>query len=126
MAQYKVEVDQEANLVRVVVTGAFSIADGHRVVQAIVDAPGFRSGMDSLVDSRDATTDYSAAAVRTAAPFPSQSEKRGEGYRTAVVVSRVVDFGMGRMAQAWTEDRPFESRFFFDYEEAEEWLKEPR
>lgn len=53
----------------------------------------------------------------------SQAEKRRMG-RTALVVSRTVDFGVGRMMEMVAEnlELPFEFRVFWEFDPAENWL----
>ncbi len=124
MAKFEVEIDSIEDLVRVTVTGPFAVEDADRLTAAIISAPGFVPGMDALIDSRMATTDFSAVESRMALEGITYPPERGTGFRTANVVSSDVDFGMARAVHAIGEqDRPFAFRVFRDVDSALAWIR---
>jgi hypothetical protein len=123
MADFEVVIDESLDLVRVTVTGQFEIADAARLEAAIVAAPGFEPGMDSLIDSRPSHTAISTDELRATRATPLHAPERGTGFRIANVVATDMAFGTGRMFEVFSEDESFEYRVFHDMDEAIGWLR---
>jgi hypothetical protein len=88
----------------------------------LYDNPQFHSGMSTVLDLRGAIPAVTAHNVRMIVSFMSKNlGRRGKG-RCAIVVSREVDYGMARMAQAYLDEVGVELAVFRDLADAEHWL----
>lgn len=116
-------VDKSSRVARVTIDGPVAVEGFIRGLEALVAHPEFVSGMDIVVDLGGHDHQATSADMRTLAQaFVEQSEHL-RGTRLAAVVSRTVSYGMGRMLQTYLEDAPFRFCVFYDYREAEEWLR---
>jgi hypothetical protein len=109
---------------RVVVTirGELAASDLIDAAGRVYDDSQFRTGMSTVLDLRGALPAFTADNVRTIVSFVAKSlERRGRG-RCAIVVEREVDYGMGRMAQAYLDEIGVEIGVFRDLADAEGWL----
>lgn len=73
-----------------------------------------------LTGARPTMDDLRAYRGDLSGLWPSEA-----GGKTAVVVSTDLDFGLGRMAEAYAVSLPRELRVFRDLDEARRWLDEP-
>jgi hypothetical protein len=93
------------------------------VLELLHDAPQRDPTIDLLWDLRDATLDLHGNEVYRLSMFGKEL-LRGSQHRMAVVVSGVVAYGMGRMAQTYAEVVQYPGAYavFRDMAEAEAWL----
>ncbi len=125
-AKWEASVDGSVGLIRVHLTGLFSINDWWSVLKSLPDLAGFRPGMPSIYDARRASFDFSVDDVRRlVAGIPDHLNRRGTGFRAAFVVGTDVDYGVSRMIQGLTDGLPFEATTFRSLEDAEKWVLSP-
>lgn len=117
------QIDSRAGVVSHRASGELSLREIRETFQATVRDPAFRSGMRVLWDLREATlTSLDEAGIRSLLELNSRyQEERGAG-RSAIVVSRDVDYGIARMFQTYAEDLPWETRVYRDHAEAVAWI----
>src|ERR1051326_4101551 len=119
---YLFQIDSNRNLVRETWSGDVTLEDYKSAMAELRQHPEYRRGMDGLTDYRCARIMLSYKAMTMLASLCSTREK---WRHVAVVVSRVVDYGLARMYQALTESSGShfeEFRIFMSIEEAERWL----
>ncbi|MGZ4398821.1 MAG: hypothetical protein ACXVZ1_10460 [Gaiellaceae bacterium] len=109
----------------VTMSSFMEVEDLEALQEALADAR-WRSAMRILLDERDVDwSRMSASDVERRAGFLARGVERLGGCRTAVVVSRDLDFGMVRMEQAQVERRvPYELEVFRSIEDARAWLRQ--
>ena len=107
-------------------------ADGKIGVEQIIDAlekmfddPGFRKGADVMWDFRQAQIEITDSnEVRKMISYMKKNvDRRGTGYRLALIVARDTDYGIGRMYEAYSEGLYYTVKTFRNESEARSWLK---
>ena len=108
--------------------GKATLAGLDAMTQEALADPRFRPGMKILLDY--ALLDWSgmsAQDVRARAAAAVRIGRQLGDARIAIIVGRPVEFGVGRMAQAYTEESlAAEIGLFYSAEEAREWLRNER
>ena len=116
--------DQETGIVRVTLTGEFLLDDVKHFIKATITHADFRSGMDVLVDARQANMSYltSADIVELKSHAQKFFPQRGSS-NIAWVTERDVDYGLVRMYELRYEaDLPGSLQVFRSISNAEAWL----
>lgn len=113
----------EGSLLHVVVEGTYEFADVEKLFQAACADPAYPERAFVLVDGRQSEANPSAddmqQMVRLAASMGARL-----GPRVALVVTRDLHFGLGRMLGAFGERHGLRFETFRDLEEARAWLIE--
>jgi hypothetical protein len=119
-------IDRTTGLVTHTGTGEMSIDEIKTAFEARLENPDFRPGMRVLWDCRKATISaLSTGGIQGLIAFNIRhADARGEGM-SAIVVSKDVDFGVGRMFEAHAQDLPWQTKIFRDLESATQWLSGP-
>ncbi len=103
--------------------GNFEAADLKATFQKIFSDPDFKTGANILVHDLDSvfvpSTQEIEEGVRNV-----ESIMKSFAARMAIVVSSDVNFGMGRMFEAISENRNINVRVFKDLDVAKKWLEE--
>ncbi len=109
------------------VLGKLVVTDAVEAMKSSYSHPEFVGGMNSLWDLRQGDlAGLSSDDIREILRFATGTvEERGRGYRTAIVASGPLNFGMSRMLQTLGSDLPGNIRVFRDYDEALAWASEP-
>lgn len=121
-------VDRERQLIIHRLSGPVSLTAATKTYGAALDAEGFRKGMSVIWDLRraDLTPAGSFETISALAEHVREGvARRGRDYRTALVVSRDVDFGLSRMLIALFSDIPLNIRVFRSMDRAGEWVTAP-
>ena len=115
-------IDEERRCTTVIVRGSLTLEVARRAHKDLYAQDAYRSPMVSLWDLSEATLDPGPGEVLRLVEFIR--EHRGEKgvTRTAIVASRVVDFGISRMFEAHAAALPFEVKVFRKSDEARRWL----
>ncbi len=117
-----VTIDRKLFRVAGAVTGPVGPAEVVAAFKTIFDHPEYEAGMTYLWDFRDANINLRLDGIHQILRFlDSHQKQRGVG-REAILVSRDVDFGQGRMVESYTDTSPFTLRVFRDRDEALAWL----
>ena len=118
-------IDSASGLVTLTVHGPVDGAMIKQALQTVVEDPLFRRGADVLWDFADARgLNPSGEGIQDLVRFVgSLREKRGSGYRVAIVTRGDLEYGFARMYEAYAENLPFALRVFRDRDEATLWLK---
>lgn len=124
---YTVSWGGEAEDLSLKTSGSASVDDLHEMVNEVLEDERFRTGMKVLVDHTDASwRGLSRAEIRRRADLLAQDAARIGPQRIAFVVSRQVDFGLGRMLEGLIYDRTLmQTQIFDSLEAARAWLNTP-
>ena len=122
----RISIDGAAGLVTHMGSGAVSIGEIEAAFEARLENPDFRPGMKVLWDCREASiSTLSADGIHRLIGFNDRyKDARGDGM-SAIVVSGDLDYGIGRMFQAYAHDLPWETMVFRDFNSAIQWLSDP-
>jgi len=116
-------VDDERDLLRVVLSGRFGLNEWFEVLDEMPNTPGFHLGIHAIFDGREAHFGFSSDEIqRLVMKLRYRVEGRGTGFRSAFVVGAEVDYGIGRMIGALTDQLPFDTAAFQSVTEAESWV----
>ncbi len=123
-AEWDMKVVGEPPILWITATGRFDLAHWLELMSAVPSIPGFRPGLKSLVDARQAHLDLSGEDVGHLASMVRQhvEDRGGSGFKSAHVASGDLSFGLSRMLQVLAEDEVLEFSVFRSLEEAMEWL----
>lgn len=114
------QIDSARQIVLSTLTGTVSIADLRTHMDELARDPGFVPTYRHLWDLRGATKGaLTAADLRSLLGQGPWSKET----RRAFVCDSELSFGMARMAQLLTDERPSEIRVFRDLSEALDWLE---
>lgn len=108
----------------VTTSGTFSAADHLRMIEDIVNRPGWRSGTDVLFDHRRLSfDDTDLRTMYQAGTNHLVNDARIGGGKAAILMRSVSDYGRGRQFELLTADRISATlRVFLDPAEALDWL----
>jgi hypothetical protein len=119
--------EPRTGLVTLTVEGQVDGTAIKEALQSVVRDRRFRRGADMLWDFRGATgQDPSGGGIQDLVSFVgSLKEKRGSGYKVALVASGDLEYGFARMYEAYSEHLPFSLMVFRDLDEAKQWIASP-
>ena len=122
--QWNISVDEGLGVAICVLVGSFDLDTWFRVLEEFPTTPGFRPGISSLIDAREARLDFfHEDGDRLLAKLGPYLQRRGGGgFRSAWVVSSDVDFEVTRMIQTLLDELPIEAAVFREMDEAEIWV----
>jgi hypothetical protein len=97
-----------------------------RVIDAVMQSPHFRPGINVLYDIRRASArSLSTSDIHLVSDYgKSLARLRGPSWKAAILVSGIVEYGLGRMFEMINIEAPFEARVFRREEDAREWLQQ--
>jgi len=119
-------INETAKLVIHIAAGELSAEKIKTAFEARLENPDYRPGMKVLWDcSRATLSSISADEVWDLAELNTRRANiRGLG-KSAIVVSKDVDFGVGRMFEFYACGLPWQTAVFRDLESAMHWLDDP-
>jgi hypothetical protein len=119
----KTTIDPDAGLITFSVTGDMTLDDTRRAVDEVVGKPGFDPAMNSLWNLKEARIAITMTELPAMlAHFSSIGDRRGTGYKVAILVRRNEDFGLSSIFEMNAPMLPFDVRVFRNTSEAMEWL----
>jgi len=122
-----VDIDAGTNLITYTATGEVTIDEMTAAFESIFDHPGFHPGMHSLCEAKDAQFGEMTVADihHLVTSLESNSERRGTGFRVALLVRGNAEFAVSSLFEMRTQSLPFEVQVFRSTREAREWLGIP-
>lgn len=116
-------IDQERAVAVIRITGKPALDDIQNGIEKLLANPNHIDGMDEIWDFRDADmTAFKGHSLTSLSLFVGRNLDR-LAKRTALVISRDVDYGIGRMWQTFAEQKaPQERHLFRNIDEAYNWL----
>ena len=121
---YSVDYDPELDAVVTTTRDALSVDGISMLVEELIAELRLRGAINILGDHRESSAaELGTAEVRELSRLASKISQVQQVKRFAVAMAADLDFGMGRMWQALTEDNVFfEIRIFRTLDEARDWL----
>jgi hypothetical protein len=103
-----------------------SLQELETVLDRLASDPMFRPGFGVLVERRHFEVEPDVLYVRGGISAIADRQAKFGPTRWASITSHLATYGMGRMAEAYAENRGVLYRIFTDETEAMTWLLEPR
>jgi hypothetical protein len=104
-------------------SGEVVLSEIRRAFDQMMSDPGFEPGAHALWDLRAATIGVRAQEIPDILSMVSErQEKRGTGYRVAILVGGSPDFGLSTLFEMSASKMPFSVRVFRSYNQATQWL----
>jgi hypothetical protein len=117
-------IDATSGIVYLVAIGTTTQEDWIETRSQIVADPQYCPGMSALIDGRRHESLLSIEFITNIAHGPRVRAGPADTPRWAIVVSREVAYGLGRMFSTLAESTNTEVRVFREFDEAERWLKD--
>ncbi|MCP4724325.1 MAG: hypothetical protein GY863_04790 [bacterium] len=126
--QVKISINKEKNLITVTAGGNLSIDELAGGLVKVTSHPDFVAGQDVIWDLRGVeTADMDTDDLKDIVEYvKGMQDKRGSGYKAALITSQDYIFGLARMYEAYVNSLPFKLRVFRNADEAYAWLGESR
>ncbi len=120
----KTTYDQDRNLVVHLVQGEFRFEDFRAAYDEKLGHGSFRPGMNVIWDFRHAQADtIESDEIRKISDYVFERvEKRGRGYKVAIVVTGDLQYGLSRMYQSYSNSLEREIKLFRDSGSAFSWV----
>ena len=118
-----IKIDHEKSIAIIEISGTPKMSDIKQKIIDLMGNPEHFDGMDELWDFRNASlASLTAENIQALSSFVGENlDKLAQ--RTALVVRRNLEYGIGRMWEAYAEvDAPQKRKLFRDIEEAIDWL----
>jgi hypothetical protein len=116
-----------AGLITYTVTGELDLGKLRTALEGIYDAPEFRPGMHALWQIKEGTIGVNATQLPELINIlQERSDKRGTGYKAAIVVRGNLDFGLSTIFQMHAYTLPFDVKVFQSLTQAKEWIGEEK
>jgi hypothetical protein len=114
-----------AGLITYTVTGELDFEEIRAALLGVYDHLDFRPGMHALWQIKEGTIGVSAAELPSLIKLLEERvEKRGTGYKAAIVVRGNLDFGLSTLLQMNAYELPFEIKVFQSLTQAKQWIIE--
>lgn len=116
-------VDKKASVMIYTVTGKMTVEEIKSSYESVRSHPDFQENMNSIWDIRgaDASKFDSQDVIKVARYFETQTKNRAV-YKTAVIVSRDLEYGLSKIYQVAAADLPAKIGVFNNLEEAKKWV----
>jgi hypothetical protein len=118
-------IDASRGLVVFQPTALPTLAELEQVLDRLLADPAFRPGYGVLVDRRNLTTEPDAEYARQGILAIASRRARFGDTRWASLTSHLATYGIGRIAEAYADNRDLPYRVFTHEGEALAWLLEP-
>jgi hypothetical protein len=116
-------IDPAAGLITYKVTGDLELDDIRKALEGLYQNPDFRPGMNALWEIKNGTISVTATELPELIELLKRlADKRGSGYRAAIVVRRNMDFGLSTVFQMHAYSLPFEIKVFQSLTQAKRWV----
>jgi len=118
-------IDKEANLRHHKVTGPLTKDELIEKLKEVYSEPDFDPDMNTLWDLREADlSSFFSPDIQEVRDFVSEHWGTGGKSRSALVVSRDLNYGLSRMYEAFLKGKTSsEVAVFRDYDDAVKWIK---
>jgi len=117
----------EAGLITYQVTGELDLEEIKEALEGIYAHAEFRPGMHALWIIKKGTINVTATQLPALlALLEELSDKRGGGYKAAIVVRGNLDFGLSTIFQMHSYNLPFDVKVFQSLTQAREWILEDK
>jgi hypothetical protein len=117
------QINPDRRLVMFRCSGEIVLSEIRRAYDQMISDPGFEPGINALWDLRDASIGVRMQEIPDIlGMIRARQEKRGTGYRVAILVAGSPDFGLSTLFEMRTHSMPFNVKVFRSYTQATRWL----
>ena len=118
------EVDVNKNLVIHHLTEKISVNTITETIENTLSNPQYKIGMDAIwVIEEGSDLDVSSEDTQRISDFARKAfDQNGVSYKLALVASDDFAYGMTRVYEGWSNDRPIKIHTFRKFEDAIEWI----
>ena len=112
-------------LITYTVTGELVLDELRAALEGVYTNPEFRPGMHALWQIKEGPIGVTATELPGLINLlEERTEKRGTGYKAAIVVRGNLDFGLSTLLQMHAYSLPFEIKVFQSLTQAKQWINE--
>ena len=121
----KTSIDKMSGIIIHKVTGSTSLEEFQNSFERLVSDPDFRQSMPVLWDFRhlEAGNIRKDGIEKVTQFYAAQKERRGTGFKTAIVAKKDVVYGISRMIEVYASSVLTEIEIFRCHKKALEWLR---
>ena len=118
-------IDQEKNIAYIKLSGILSENLIKEAFNKTVYDKQYKKGIGRLWDFRKADlSGFNTEMIARMANYPTQFDEDIESVRVAFVMGRSLEYGLGRMFEAFSVNVKNEIKVFYEMDEAEKWMTE--
>ena len=118
--------DSATALITYVVTGDMTLDHARAAVDEAVSDPRFNPAMNSIWNLKEGRVAISMKELpQMISHFSKIDERRGKGYKVAILVRSNEDFGLSSLFEMHSYTLPFKVQVFRSTSEALEWVSTP-
>jgi hypothetical protein len=118
-----IAIDPDADLITYTVQGDLLLDELRGALESQFDHPHFRKGMNAMWNLKEARIAVTTVELpELIAAIQGMSERRGTGFKVALLVRSNEDFGLSSIFEMSAYVLPFEVRVFRNTKEATEWV----
>jgi hypothetical protein len=115
----------DTGLITYTVTGELNLDELREALEGVCTHPAFQPGMHALWQIKEGTIGVTTTELPSLIELlEKRSDKRGSGYRVAIVVRGNLDFGLSTIFQMHAYSLPFEVKVFQSLTQAKRWIIE--
>jgi hypothetical protein len=117
-------IDPKAGLITYKVTGELVLDEIRGALEGLYANPDFRPGMNSLWQIKEGSIEVTTTQLpELIGLLEKMADRRGTGYRVAIVVRKNIDFGLSTIFQMHAYTLPFEVKVFQSLTQARQWVQ---
>ena len=120
------EIDEAKNLIVHNFSDRVNLESILKTIENAVNNPKYRPGMNAIWVCDDGTVvDMTSEETRKVSEFARNAfDKEGISYKLALVANDDLAYGMNRVYEGWSNDRPITITTFRKIEQAYNWMEE--
>ena len=120
------EVDEKRDLIIHHFSESVNLESILKTIENAVNHPQYHSGMDAIwVCDEGTTVNMTSEETRKVSEFARKAfDKEGTSYKLALVANDDLAYGMSRVYDGWSNDRPITINTFRKIEQALNWMDE--
>lgn len=120
------EIDEKRNLLIHHFSGSVSLQTLMKTIENTLTNPKYRVGMNAIWVCDDGTkVNLSSEDTQKVSEYARKVfDKKGMSYKLALVASDDLPYGMTRVYEGWSNDRPITINIFRQLDEAFAWIEE--
>lgn len=120
------EVDEKRNLIIHHFSESINLSSILKTIENTVNNPKYQLGMNAIWVCNDGTVvDMTSEETRKVSEFARKVfDENGASYKLALVANDDLAYGMSRVYEGWSNDRPITISTFRKIEQALNWMEE--
>ena len=120
------EIDVVRNLIIHHFSDSVSLPEFTKTIENTLSNPDYKVGMDAIWECKQGTkVEMSSSEAQKLSDLTGKAfDKEGSGYKLALVAKEDLAYGMLRVYEGWSSNRPVEISTFRNYDDALSWVDE--